>query len=235
MLHRPASNIKISVRLFVLLLLLLPICPLANSSELPKGFDYAEKHIPGLITDLKYFSADNFVGKPIEGYYVNRAILTLPAIMALAQVQKELSLFGLGIKIYDAYRPQQSVDHFVRWSQDATAIETKQGYYPNVAKSELFKLGYIDKHSGHSRGSTVDLTLVDLQTGEELDMGSGFDLFDPVSWPNAAALTPAQRAHRLLLSEIMQHQGFKPYPKEWWHFTLANEPFPDTYFNFPVK
>jgi len=233
--HRYTATIKTPVPLFVLLLLLFPIAPSANASELPKGFDYADLHIPGLITELKYFSSDNFVGQPIESYYANRAILTSPAIMALAKVQKELGLSGLGIKIYDAYRPQQSVDHFVRWSLDATATHTKQKYYPNIAKSELFKLGYIDKRSGHSRGSTVDLTLVYLQTGEELDMGSAFDLFDLVSWPDAAAVTPAQRAHRLLLSTIMQHQGFKPYPKEWWHFTLANEPFPDTYFTFPVK
>jgi D-alanyl-D-alanine dipeptidase len=209
--------------------------PLVNSSELPEGFDYADRHITGLITDLKYFSTDNFVGQPIESYRANRAILTLQAIRALALVQKELNLFGLGIKIYDAYRPQQSVNHFVRWSMDGSAIQTKPSYYPNVAKNELFKLGYIDKRSGHSRGSTVDLTFVDLQTGEELDMGSTFDLFDPISWPNAAALAPVQRAHRLLLSAIMQQYGFKPYPKEWWHFTLVNEPFPETYFNFPVE
>lgn len=227
-LGKPAS-------LFVSLLLLLLSSPLTHALELPKGFDYADRHIPGLITELKYFSTDNFVGQPIESYHVNRAILTLPAIKALAKVQNELNSFGLGLKIYDAYRPQQSVNHFVRWSLDEAATQTKPSYYPNVAKNELFKLGYIDKRSGHSRGSTVDLTLVDLQTGEELDMGSAFDLFDPISWPNAAALAPRQRAHRLLLSAIMQHHGFKPYPKEWWHFTLVSEPFPDTYFNFPVE
>lgn len=217
------------------LLMLLLFSRFGKASELPKGFDYADPYIPGLVTDLKYLSDDNFVGQTVEGYHANRAILTSQAVRALAEVQKEVNEFGFGIKIYDAYRPQQSVDHFVRWSRDAAATQTKQRYYPNVDKSELFKLQYIDKRSGHSRGSTVDITLVDLLTGKELDMGSAFDLFDPVSWPNALALTPAQRAHRLLLATIMQKHGFKPYPKEWWHFTLANEPFPDTYFNFPVE
>jgi D-alanyl-D-alanine dipeptidase len=221
--------------LLVGLLVLLPMSPLASSADLPDGFDYVDRHLPGLIIELKYFSDDNFVGRPVEGYHANRAILTLPAIQALAEVQKELNAFGLGIKIYDAYRPQQSVDHFVRWSADEAALGTKPGYYPNVPKKELFELGYIDKRSGHSRGSTVDLTLVDLRTGKELDMGSAFDLFDPLSWPTAAGPASAQRAHRLLLSAVMRQHGFKPYPKEWWHFTLANEPFPDTYFDFPVE
>lgn len=233
MAHRD-KRMQISLSL-LLLLALMPFSPLGNASELPNGFDYADRHIPGLMTDLRYFSAGNFVGQPVEGYHANRAILTSQAIGALADVQNELKPVGLGIKLYDAYRPQQSVDHFVRWSLDNTATETKKAYYPNVEKSELFKLGYIDKRSGHSRGSTVDLTVVDLETGVELDMGSPFDLFDPLSWPNAESLTPAQRAHRLLLAAIMQKHGFKPYPYEWWHFTLANEPFPDTYFNFPVE
>ena len=204
-------------------------------AELPKGFDYVDRHIRGVITDLRYFSDNNFVGKPIEGYRANRAILTSEAIHALGAVQKDLNEFGLGIKLYDAYRPQQSVDHFVRWSHEPAATETKPAYYPNVEKSELFDLGYISEHSGHSRGSTVDMTIVDLKTGTELDMGSPFDLFDPVSWPNAQMLSLDQRAHRLLLAEIMQKHGFKPYPKEWWHFTLSDEPFPKTYFNFPVE
>jgi D-alanyl-D-alanine dipeptidase len=229
------TTLRKPVSFWISLLLWLLASPLSHSSGLPEGFDYAEKHIPGLVTDLKYFSTDNFVGQPVDSYRANRAILTLPAIKALAEVQSELNLYGLGIKIYDAYRPQPSVDHFVRWSLDGAAMQTKANYYPRVAKSELFALGYIDKRSGHSRGSTVDLTLVDLLTGAELDMGSPFDLFDPISWPNAPALAPEQRAHRLLLSAIMRQHGFKPYPKEWWHFTLVNEPFPDTYFNFPVE
>jgi D-alanyl-D-alanine dipeptidase len=216
------------------LLILLPISLPVNAAELPAGFDYADKYIPELITDLKYFSDNNFVGRPIEGYHANRAILTVQAIEALAEVQKELNAFGLGVKIYDAYRPQQSVDHFVRWSTDEAATLTKPSYYPNVPKNELFAQDYLARQSSHSRGSTVDLTLVDLRAGKELDMGSAFDLFDPISWPTAATLTPAQRAHRLLLSAVMRQHGFKPYPKEWWHFTLVNEPFPDTYFDFPV-
>jgi D-alanyl-D-alanine dipeptidase len=217
------------------LLLLLPMRLLANPADLPAGFDYVDKHIPRLMTELKYFSSANFVGQPIDGYRANRAILTLPAIEALAEVQKELNAFGLGIKIYDAYRPQRSVDHFIRWSTDETATDTQPSYYPNVPKNELFAREYLARQSGHSRGSTVDLTLVDLGTGKELDMGSAFDLFDPVSWPTAAALTSEQRAHRLLLSAVMRQHGFKPYPKEWWHFTLTNEPFPEIYFDFPVE
>lgn len=205
------------------------------AAALPEGFDYADRHIPGLITDLRYFSAHNFVGQPIEGYRTNRAILTSEAIRALAEVQNDLSAVGLGVKLYDAYRPQQSVDHFVRWSQDPWATKTQPAYYPHVDKSALFPMGYIDRRSGHSRGSTVDLTIVDRKTGAELDMGSPFDFFDPISRPNAEALKPTQRAHRLLLAEIMQKHGFKPYAKEWWHFTLINEPFPETYFNFPVE
>ncbi|MGR8980989.1 MAG: M15 family metallopeptidase [Gammaproteobacteria bacterium] len=229
------KRLQVPTPLLLLLFALLPFIVNVHALELPSGFDYADRHIPGLVTDLRYYSAGNFVGQPVKGYHANRAILTSRAIEALAGVQTELKAFGLGIKLYDAYRPQQSVDHFVEWSQDLTATETKQTYYPNVEKSELFNLGYIDKRSGHSRGSTVDLTIVDLETGAELDMGSPFDLFDPISWPDAGGLSAAQRANRLLLSAVMQKHGFKPYPKEWWHFTLVNEPFPDTYFNFPVK
>jgi D-alanyl-D-alanine dipeptidase len=151
-------------------------------------------------------------------------------------VQKELNAFGLGLMIFDAYRPQQAVNNFVLWAEDAEDIQNKNQYYPNVAKRDLFKEGYIAEKSGHSRGSTLDLTIVELdKEAKPLDMGSIFDYFDPQASPGFPGITPQQRANRLLLRTIMMKYGFVPYEKEWWHFTLKNEPFPETYFNFLVQ
>jgi D-alanyl-D-alanine dipeptidase len=222
----------------LLLLASLFFVPTAWSQHLPHGFVYVEQVIPDVQTEVRYFTADNFVGKRIEGYLQPRCILTKPAAEALKRVQEELRRFGLGLKIYDAYRPKQAVSHFVRWAGDLQDTRMKCKYYPDVDKRDLFSLGYIADKSSHSRGSTVDLTIVSMDpagTAGELDMGTGFDLFSPKSWPTEPSLTPSQRAHRMLLQVIMKLHGFEPYPQEWWHFTLKNEPFPDTYFDFPVQ
>ncbi len=216
-----------------------PISVSAQSS-LPKGFVYVNTQIPDLILDLRYFGNNNFVGKKIDGYKANVCIIHGNAAKALAQVQAELKPFGLGLKIFDAYRPQSAVDHFVRWAKDISDTRMKTQFYPNVDKKDLFTKEYIASKSGHSRGSTVDLTIIDLscdQDGKhpELDMGSGFDFFSPVSWPLSQVISPEQRANRMLLRTLMLKHGFKPYQQEWWHFTLKNEPFNNTYFNFPVE
>ncbi|HRY15097.1 MAG: M15 family metallopeptidase [Candidatus Competibacteraceae bacterium] len=210
--------------------------PIAHG--LPDGFVDVQQAIPTIKIDLRYFSAHNFVGERINGYQAPRAILTQPAAKALERVQQELALFGLGLKLFDAYRPQQAVEHFVRWARDVNDTRMKAAFYPDVAKLDLFKEGYIAEKSSHSRGSTVDLTLAPLNAlddATELDMGTPFDWFGPESWPDSAAVTPSQRAHRLLLRTLMEKHGFQPYAQEWWHFTLAMEPFPDTYFDFPVQ
>ena len=204
-------------------------------AEIPKNFSYVKEKIPTIELELCYVSTNNFVGDVIDGYLAPRAILTTKATLALAKVQKELESFGLGLKIFDAYRPQMAVDHFVRWGKDLADRKMKQKYYPNVEKINLFKEGYIAKRSGHSRGSTVDLTIVDLKTKEELDMGSSFDFFGKESWVHYAEITPQQRANRMLLNQVMIKYGFRAYAQEWWHFTLEDEPYKKRYFDFEVK
>ena len=214
------------------------ICLLMGNAwaSLPEGFVYVDEVIPSIKQELRYFGNNNFVGRPIQGYRANRVILTKSAASALRVVQEELSIFGLSILVFDAYRPQQAVDDFVTWSKDLSDTKTKSTYYPRVSKEILFAQGYIAERSGHSRGSTVDLTIVSKKAPfEPLDMGTGFDFFGPESWPNNAGISTQQRANRLLLQNIMVKHGFNPYPQEWWHFTLKNEPFPSTYFNFPVQ
>lgn len=214
------------------------ICLLMGNAwaSLPEGFVYVDEVIPSIKQELRYFGNNNFVGRPIHGYRANRVILTKSAASALRVVQEELSIFGLSILVFDAYRPQQAVDDFVTWSKDLSDTKTKSTYYPRVSKEILFAQGYIAERSGHSRGSTVDLTIVSKNAPfEPLDMGTGFDFFGPESWPNYAGISTQQRANRLLLQNIMVKHGFNPYPQEWWHFTLKNEPFPNTYFNFPVQ
>lgn len=209
----------------------------AAQDALPPGFVYLEETVPGLVVDLRYYGSDNFVGRRVDGYDHPRAVLTSHAAAALARVQEALRPFGLGLKVFDAYRPQRAVDHFVRWAGDLDDRKTKAKYYPDVAKKDLFKEGYIAARSSHTRGSTVDLTIVAKEAGgavHELDMGSPFDFFSPVSWPTSTAVTPQQRANRALLQSVMNAHGFAPYAQEWWHFTLKEEPFPDTYFDFPL-
>ncbi len=205
---------------------------------LSDDFVYIDEVIPDIKLELRYYTDHNFVGKRIDGYLAPRAIITRKAAAALAKVQQELKAFGLSLKIFDAYRPQQAVDHFVRWAEDLGDVLMKAKFYPDVEKKNLFRDEYIAARSSHTRGSTVDLTIVALDAPSDdpgLDMGSGFDFFGQQSWPDYPDITAAQRAHRLLLRTLMVTHGFKPYPKEWWHFTLKDEPFPETWFNFPVQ
>jgi len=225
---------------FVLFLLLLSALwsGAIFAAALPPGFVYVDDAVPEVKQEIRYATPHNFVGRPIDGYLKPRAILTRQAAEALKAVQAELKPFGLGLKVFDAYRPQRAVVQFVRWAEDLGDTTMQWEFYPTVEKKNLFKDGYIAARSSHSRGSTVDLTLAPLAgatPGEELDMGSPFDFFGPQSWPDSPAIGPSQRAHRLLLRTLMLKHGFNPYPQEWWHFTLKNEPFPDTYFDFPVE
>ena len=222
----------------LLIFLLLAFSRAAWTDQLPKGFVYLEEVSPDVMIDLRYFTNDNFIGERIDGYSASRCILTQEAARALRKVQEDLKPFGLGLKIYDAYRPKRAVDHFVRWAKDLQDTRMKSRYYPDIEKKNLFPQGYIAEKSNHSRGSTVDLTLVSLdseRSGGELDMGTGFDLFSPKSRLDNLSMSTDQRAHRLLLQSLMKKHGFDPYPQEWWHFTLRKEPFPDTYFDFPVR
>lgn len=207
-----------------------------EAAALPPGFVYVDEEIPDVIVDLRYRGADNFLGQAVAGYQGQRAILSREATNALAAVQAELRPFGLGIKIFDAYRPQRAVDHFVRWAKDVDDRRMQARHYPHVDKRDLFREDYIAERSGHSRGSTLDLTLVSLTPPHDaLEMGTIFDYFGPESWPTHAALPAQQRANRLLLQSLMLRHGFRLYPREWWHFTLNNEPYPETYFDFVVE
>ncbi len=191
--------------------------------------------IPKVEVDVRYFTQDNFVGKTVDGYKKPIIYLTKEAAAALGKVQAKLMKEGLGLKIFDGYRPQQAVNHFVRWAKEPSDTLTKSKYYPEVQKANVFKLGYVASRSGHSRGSTVDLTIIDLEIGEELDMGSGWDFFGPISWHAATNISSNQKANRLKLKNIMSKHGFKAYSKEWWHYTLREEPFPKRYFDFNVE
>ena len=190
--------------------------------------------VPGLVVDMRYAGSHNFVGRPIDGYQAPRCLLTQPAANALAEVARDLAERGLRIKVFDCYRPARAVADFVRWARDWRDQAAKREFYPGVDKRTLFRDGYIASHSGHSRGSTIDMTLARAD-GTELDMGTPFDFFSPKSWPAASNVTAEQHTNRMRLAATMQRRGFRGYPKEWWHFTLRNEPFPDTYFDVPVQ
>jgi len=217
------------------ILLLFCFSFLTSFQNLPKGFVYLETIDTSIKKELKYFSHQNFIGKPINGYQKNVLIVTEKAALALHRIQQIVLKEGYSLKIFDAYRPQQAVDHFVKWASVLEDTLMKQKYYPRIPKSKLFQLGYIASKSGHSRGSTVDLTLVNIETNQELDMGSPYDFFGNESHPHYKKNSRAQLANRLFLRKVMLENGFKPYENEWWHFTLLKEPFPTTYFNFPVK
>ena len=206
----------------------------AAKAQIPSSFIYIKSVIPSITVDLKYFSKNNFVGEKINGYHVNRAIITKEAALVLQNVQQDLNHFGYGLKIFDAYRPQMAVDHFAKWARNNNR-KMKNIHYPNVKKRNLFKEGYLASKSGHSRGSTVDLTIIDKSTGIELDMGTIYDFFGKESWVDYEGLNTNQKQNRFLLQSVMQRYGFKPLKEEWWHFTLHNEPFSDQYFNFMVK
>ncbi len=227
-------------------------------AQIPDGFVEVHDVIPTIVLDMRYYSEHNFIGKRIDGYVAPASYLTEEAALALSQVQKELLELGLSLKIYDSYRPQRAVDHFVRWAEDLSDTSMKEEFYPSVEKRHLFRDGYIAARSGHSRGSTLDLTIVTLPVQEQgswstdslvdctetpdrrfrdnsLDMGTGYDCFDALSWTGDDRVGAQQRANRLLLKALMEKHGFRNYPREWWHYTLVDEPFPDTYFDFPVE
>ena len=206
---------------------------------LPEGFVFLENEIPNLIVDLRYSKDDNFLGKKVKGYKSGqKAIGTLELANALKQVQKNLKSQGLGLKIYDAYRPQRAVNNFIAWSRVKNDTLKKSKYYPYLSKAKLFELGLIASKSGHSRGSTVDLTLVYLSRecrGKKLDMGGNWDFFGDLSNYGFQDLNKNQIQNRKKLRDVMTTFGFKPYDKEWWHFTLINEPYPNKYFDFTVE
>lgn len=206
-----------------------------HNAEIPDNFIDLREVIPGLVQDVRYYSADNFTGARIPGYEAARLIGTLEMAFALKQVEQELAYGNLALKVFDAYRPQRAVDHFIQWARDTTDQSTKSAYYPNLNKEDIFPNGYLVELSSHSRGSTVDLTLIDSYTCLELDMGTPFDYFDPMSWPASLEVTAQQRANRLLLRSIMSKHGFVPVEEEWWHFTLKDEPYPDKYFDFSIR
>lgn len=199
------------------------------------GFVNVTDVVPDAILEIRYYSTYNFVGERIDGYLQPVALMTRQSADSLKVVSDELKAQGYRIKIWDAYRPQRAVNHFIRWAENVQDTAMKQIFYPMVDKSLLFEQGYIYARSSHSRGSTVDLTLVDAATGKELDMGSPFDWFGIESHPDYVCPLPIQMENRLLLRNAMLRHGFAPLDSEWWHFTLANEPYPDTYFDFPVR
>jgi D-alanyl-D-alanine dipeptidase len=217
------------------LALLLAACARAPAApELWVATDLA----PGIELDVRYAGSDNFVGAPVDGYEEPLCLLSAPAARALARVQQDLEAEGLGLRVFDCYRPQRAVAHFARWARDLADQRTRAAYYPRVPKQELFARGYVAERSGHSRGSTVDLTLVERRSDRStapLDMGTPFDLFDERSHTESPEVTPAQRARRLRLRAAMERRGFRNYPLEWWHYTLADEPSPETAFDVPVR
>ena len=206
----------------------------ALAQERPAAFVDAAATVPGLIVDMRYAGSHNFVGRPIDGYQAPRCLLTQAAAAALADVARDLAPRGLHLKVFDCYRPTRAVANFVRWARDLSDVAGKAEFYPDVDKRTLFRDGYIAARSGHSRGSTADLTLARAD-GRELDMGTPFDFFSPKSWTADPSISAEAHANRALLATAMRRRGFRPYAKEWWHFTLRSEPFPDTYFDFPVK
>ena len=232
---RSARMIRAAFRSALLALLLSGTSVDAQTSlpARPPAFVDAAAVIPELVVDMRYFGTSNFVGARVDGYEAPVCVLTQQAATALAAVQRDLKARGLGLKVFDCYRPARGVRHFVRWARDGDN-STKAEFYPHVAKGNLFREGYIASRSGHSRGSTVDLTLVKLAGSEDLDMGTPFDFLSPQSGLHGKVSAEA-RANRRLLADAMRVRGFIAYDKEWWHFTLRNEPFPNSYFDFPVR
>jgi D-alanyl-D-alanine dipeptidase len=213
-------------------LLLFPCTPVR--AQAPAGFVDAAAVVPGLVVDMRYFSTNNFVGERIDGYERPRCLLTAQAAQALARVQRELSSRELGLKVFDCYRPARAVAHFLRWAKRIDDVK-KAEFHPDISKRDLFRLGYLATRSGHSRGSTVDLTLVRRADRSELDMGTIYDFAGRQSWIADKTVSVEAQKNRALFAQAMVRGGFRPYHKEWWHFTLVNEPFPDTYFDFPVR
>lgn len=203
-------------------------------TESAAGFVLLSDLVPGIVLEMRYYSTYNFIGDRIDGYEEPIALLTKEAARALKTVSNQAMVSGYRLKIFDAYRPVSAVKHFVLWGIEDLDLRMKPFFYPDLEKAELFEKGYIASQSSHSRGSTVDLTLLDMATGKELDMGSAFDFFSELSHPDSKDVTPEQHRNRMFLQDLMVRNGFEPIDCEWWHFTLKDEPYPDTYFEFPV-
>ena len=199
------------------------------------GFVLLADYVPQIVQEIRYYSTYNFIGDRIDGYEEPCALLTVEAARALKSAASELIVQGYRLKVFDAYRPVCAVRHFVLWGIEDQDIRMKPYFYPDLEKQALFAEGYIAKRSSHSRGSAVDLTLLDMASGKELDMGGPFDLFSEVSHPDYRGVTEAQYENRMILQRAMVRSGFRPLDCEWWHFSLRDEPYPDTYFTFPVS
>ncbi len=201
----------------------------------PSGFVVLTDVVPDVLLEMRYYSTFNFVGTRVDGYDEPIALMTREAAQALKEVSDEAMSLGYRIKIWDTYRPQMAVDHFCRWGENVSDTLTKRYFYPYLDKDVVFDQGYIARRSGHSRGSVADLTLVDMKTGRDLDMGYGFDWFGGESHPDYKGITEEQFNNRMLLRNLMLKHGFLPIEEEWWHFVLKDEPYPDTYFTFPIR
>lgn len=212
-----------------LVLLSLMAAASVRAGDMPGFVDIARAD-PTIALQIRYAGNDNFIGDPIDGYDAARCLLSAPAAQALLAAQRELRDFGLSLIVWDCFRPQRAVDHFMRWARDATDQRMKAAYYPHIDKSRLVGEGYIAERSGHSRGSTIDLGLAD-ESGAPLDMGSAWDFFDPLAHTSARNIPEQARRNRLLLRALMEKHGFRNFPSEWWHYTLADEPYPDTFFD----
>lgn len=248
------------MKTMVMLVLAVVVSGWVHAAERPEAFVEIREVIPDASMDIRYFTEHNFVGARVDGYEAPKCYLTRQAAQALARVQADLVALGYGVKIYDCYRPQRAVDHFARWGKDLDDTATRTEFYPTVDKRNLFRDGYIAEKSGHSRGSTVDLTIVALPPAVQpafilgeteqracflpaeqrfpdngIDMGTGFDCFHALSHAENPQLSPQQRRNRQLLRTLMEKHGFRHYAKEWWHFTLIDEPFRNTYFDFVVQ
>jgi D-alanyl-D-alanine dipeptidase len=197
-------------------------------------FVFVDEYVSAIHWDAKYATWDNFTGKPVDGYLANRIVGTRRLCEALERAREEAASLGFGLLLWDGYRPQRAVDSFLRWSKQPEDGRTKPRHYPNIERSEMFAKGYVAARSGHSRGSTVDLTLFHLATRERAPMEGDHDLMDAISHHGAEGIAPVEARNRRCLRSVMETSGFSSYDREWWHYTLKDEPYPDTYFDFPI-
>jgi D-alanyl-D-alanine dipeptidase len=206
-----------------------------KARELPDGFVYLDEWIEDSIIDAKYAGCDNFMGRPAVGYEKPLVVASRQVAEGCVAAADILRERGYLLKFFDSYRPQRAVNDFCRWGEDVSDQRRKSIHYPNIDKAAVFIDGYVAHRSTHTRGCAVDLTLVERESGREVDMGTIFDFMDPASWPDSAAVTQRQHQNRYLLREVMLSCGFAPMVNEWWHFSVDPEPYPDTYFDFPIR